>query len=241
MKRDVVNHKRALGQLALGLALLPSVALAELDSRFVVPPFVLNESVVDIGGWEMVYKDPHPVHIDPNMALLVDSPVLNASQPTALELKTMLKNPNVRFEDLGDRFVIEVQFAVSFEPRYSFDGPVNFRFGSTNEASPFHFGFHYGEDGGLYFQGRGGRVILLPKADMLQNAAYTFTVEVDARAGTFRVLVTSPGDDALRFESEEIPFQDGMSPSGKIAGFYLSNHFPSVISAYVDYVKITPR
>lgn len=241
MKGDILNHTRLLGRVVLGLVFLPAVVQAELDSRFVVPPFVLNESVVDTDGWEMVYKDPHPVHIDPMMARLVDSPVLNATQPTALELKTMLKNPEVRFEDLGDRFVVETQFAVSFDPRYSFDGPVNFRFGSTNEASPFHFGFHYGEDGGLYFQGRGGRVILLPKADMLQNAAYTFTVEVDARAGTFRVLVTSPGDDALRFESEEIPFQDGMSPSGKIAGFYLSNHFPSVISAYVDYVKITPR
>lgn len=145
-----------------------------------------------------------------------------------------------QFEELGDRFVIETQFAVSFNPDYKFDGGVYFRFGSTDNASPFHFGFYYGEDGGLYFQGRGDRVVLLPREEMPDKVAYKFTVHADMGGQTFRVLVTSVGDDSFRYESGDINFQEGYDSARTIRGLYIGNNKPTVLDAYVDYIKITP-
>lgn len=226
--------------LALAL-LLPLSAIAEINSVFTVPPYKLNETIEYIEEWELVNKEPHPVHTDPMKAVVVESPIVNAAQPTTLHLGTLLKN-NTPLEVLGDNLVVETQFAVTFNPRYHFNGALYFRFGTTFENSPFHFGFDYGEGGGLYYQGQGDKVLVLPRADLPENAAYKFTIHFNMGAQTFSVLVTSPEDSSFRYEAKDIPFQEGFmanNPSGKLGRLHMGNNMPTVMDAYVDYVKVT--
>lgn len=235
------NHSSLLHGMGLVLFLLLSCPLmAEWDIRFTVPPYSLNETIVGNDGWDLQYKDPHPVYTDPMAALVVDSPVGNATQPTTLALETLLKNPAIKFTELGDRFVIEAQFAVTFDPRYYFDGGLYLRLASTDAASPFHFGFYYGEGGGLYYQGQGGRKVFLARGEMLENVVYRFVLRVDMSDQTFRVTVTSPGDDAYHYESEAVPFQESYTGGAGNLIFHMGNNMPSTMDAYIDYIKMSP-
>ncbi len=228
------------GFVALALLLARATASAEIQSVFTVPPYAQDETIVDIEGWELQFQEPHPIYTDPMGAVVVSSPIANTNQPTALDLKTMVKNAKAK--ELGDRFNVETRFAVTFSHRLDMEGGLFFRFGSTHEASPFHFGFDYASDGGLYYKGEGPKVIVVPKRDVQENVAYEFTIQVDMNAQAFRVLVTCALDETFRHESGEIPFQDGFK-SGSIAktgGFFMGNNKPTVLSTYIDYAKITP-
>lgn len=217
---------------------LPSFAVAEINSTFVSPPYEIHGTIIGQEGWEMQNREPHPVFTDPMQAVVVDSPVANASQPTTLSLETLVRNPETG--DLGDRFVVETQFAVAFNPRYEFDGGLYYRFGTSHERSPFHFGFYYGVGGGLYCQGRGDRVILVPRGELLENTAYKFVVTVDMGAQTLRVKVTCPDNPTFLFESEDISFQEEFLATGsnKLGVFSMGNNKPTTLDAYVDYVKV---
>lgn len=217
-------------------------ARAQINSVFTVPPYKLNETIEYIEEWELVNKEPHPVHTDPMKAVVIESPIPHAAQSTTLHLGTLLKN-NTPLEAQGGTFVVETQFAVACNPRYHFGGGLYFRFGTTDERSPFYFGFDYDEGGGLYYQGQGEKVIVLSRADLPENAAYKFTIHFNMDAQTFRVLVTSPEDKSFRHESQDIPFQEKFmenNPSGKLGRLHMGNNKPTVMDAYIDYVKVTP-
>lgn len=240
MNRSPQPNNLVKGILAVMLGfLLGPFAAAEINSTFVSPPYETHVTIIGLEGWEMQNREPHPVYTDPMKAVVVDSPIANASQLTALSLGTLVRNPEV--EDLGDRFTVETQFAVTFSPRYEFDGGLYFRFGNTHERSPFHFGFYYGVGGGLYYQGQGDRVVILPKVELMDYTAYKFLITVDLGAQTFRVKVNCPDDPAFGFESEDILFQEGYLSTGsnKLGVFSMGNNKPTTLDAYIDYVKVS--
>lgn len=238
--RDQRNTWALMRSMGMAACLLfPFAGRAEINSAFTAPPYKLNETAVGIEGWELLSQESNPIYGDPLRATVVDSPIISPTQPSTLELKTWLTNRWA--EDLGDRIVVETQFALNSKSNASYNGGLSVRLGRTAAATPFEFGFHYGEDGGLYYQGSGDRVILLPTADVQQRIAYKFTVYVDLFAGTFRVLVTSPGDTAFRYESKDVAFREEFSAGGKIREFVMGNSKPSMLEAYVDYVKVIPE
>ncbi len=229
---------RSLPLLGLAMSLLfPLTVMAEINSVFSEPPFQKDRTIVGIEGWEMQNKEPHPVYTDPAAATVVDSPVANPTQPQTLELQTLVKND--RLADIGEQFVVEAQFAVTFNPIYAFNGGLYFRFERTEAATPFHFGFYHGEGGGLYFQGQGEPVILLPKQEIIQGAAYKFLIHVNRETFRFRVTVTCQSDESFLYESKETPFQDeALLTRAKFPELFVGNNKPSTVKAYIDYVKI---
>lgn len=229
--------RELLRRLLLLALLLPLSAVAEINSTFTVPPYTLDDTIVGIEGWEMRNKPPHPVFTDPMGARVIESPIVGAEQPTTLHLRTLLTN-DARLSELGDHLVMEAQFALTFNPYHNSDGGLYFRMGTSDEYSPFVFGFYHGEGGGLYYQGQEGRVIVLPKVEMQQSAAYRFTVHVDMAARTFSVLVTSPEDKTLRHEVRDIPFQDAFK--SKLGSFCMGNNKSHFVESYIDHVKVTP-
>lgn len=217
-------------------------AWADLSSVFTAPPYAVNETIIGIEDWEMVNKEPYPVYTDPMMALLVESPIFNASQPTALSLKTLIKNMRLRPEDLGDRFVIETQFAVSFTPNYDRWGGLYFRLGSNPASSPFVFGYDHdkGGEGGFYFQGAGNKVVFLPRAEVQENSLYKFVVQVDRGAGTFSIHVTRADDSSYHYEMKDIAFQEGYAPKPyTMSGLFMGNNKPSFMEVFIDSIKVT--
>lgn len=227
-------------------SILPASSEAEINSAFTVPPYTLHETIIGIEGWEMRNQEPHPVFTDPQAALVEDSLIVNTSQPTALNLKTLVRNPQI--ENLGDSYIVEAQFAVSFNSPFtslsSFDGGLYFRLAGADAISPLVFGFDYTENGGLYFQSNQGKVIVLPKAEIQENVAYRFTFKVNTDTQTFYVVVVSANDPSFRYESEEMSFQEGFTRSDgklhKVDGLHMGNNKPHALSVYIDYVKMTP-
>ncbi len=233
-----------LGGLVVSLLLPFSGMAAGLSSVFTAPPYQLDETIVGIEDWEMVNKPDYPVHNDPAMAVLVSSPVFEKAQPTALSLKTLVKNMSVKQEELGDRLIIETQFAVSFNPSYDRWGGLSFRLGPSATSSPFSFGYDHEKEGsgGFFFQGAGDKVVFLPRQDIQENVSYKFVVHVDLGAGTFRLLVTCAGDPSFRHETKDISFQEGYTPiPANTRGLFMGNYRPSFMDALIDYIKITPE
>lgn len=238
-----IHKQTRTGFLALAASLIVSLsARANLNSVFTAPPYAVDQTIIGIEDWEMVNKEPYPVYTDPMMALLVESPIFNASQPTALSLKTLIKNMRLRPEDLGDRFVIETQFGVSFTPNYDRWGGLYFRLGSNPASSPFVFGYDHdkGGEGGFYFQGAGDKVVFLPRAEVQENSLYKFVVQVDRGAGTFSVQVTRADDPSYHYEMKDIAFQEGYTPKPyTMSGLFVGNNKPSFMEVFIDSIKVT--
>lgn len=226
-------------------ALLPALSWGqvELKSGFVSPPFVVDETVVGKEGWELTNPPGSAIYTDPDEARVIDTPLQDSGQESTLNLKTAIKNMQVA--NPGSVFRMEAQLAVVYNHQYQMDGGVYFQFSRAISMGPFHFGFAYGKEGdpgGLYYTGRAGRVLVLPKDQMLENAPYRFVFDVDMGAEHFKVTVTGKdisGND-FRYQSEEVGFQENYHAfKNQTISLYIGNERPTLIDAYVDYVKIS--
>lgn len=217
-------------------------AWADFSSVFTAPPYALDQTIIGIEDWEMVNKEPYPVYTDPMMAVLVESPFFNSSQPTTLSLKTLIKNMLLRPEELGDHFVMETQFAVSFTPNYDRWGGLYFRLGANPASSPFVFGYDHDKegDGGFYFQGAEGRVVFLQRAEIQENSLYKFVVRVDMGGGTFSIQVTNADNPSFHYEKKDIAFQEEYVPKPyNTSGLFMGNNKPSFMEAFINSIKVT--
>ncbi len=230
------------------LLLLGSVvaghAAEKLDSVFTAPPFKVNETVVGTQGWQLRFGPDFPIYNDPAEASVIRTSLVGSKQPTTLHLRTALRNHQIA--NLSRPYTIETQFSVTFNPRYYFGGGLYYSFALMPAKSPFHFGFDYGKeegDGGIYYQGSGAKVIVLPRSLIAEGTPYKILIRVNPEASTFRVLVSGRDrlGEALKYESGDVKFSDEYEWTAAIPTFYLGNDKPSVLDTYIDYVKITPQ
>jgi hypothetical protein len=225
-------------------ALLPAWAWGQVDlkSAFVAPSFVVNETVVGKEGWELTNPPGSAIYTDPDEARVIETPLHDSGQQSTLSLKTAIKN--LQIANPGNVFRMEAQLAVAYNHQYQLGGGVYFQFSRAISMGPFHFGFAYGKDGepgGLYYSGREGRVLVLPKDQMVENAPYRFVFDVDMGAEQFKVEVTGKdiSGNEFRYRSEEVRFQEEYHPfKNQTISLYVGNERPTLVDAYVDYVKI---
>jgi len=232
-----------LSVVAAGALLPPSAwGQVELKSTFVSPPFVVGETVVGKEGWELTNPPGSPIYADPNEAQVIGTPLQDSGQESTLSLKTAIKN--VQIANPGTLFRMEAQLAVAYNHKYQLGGGIYFQFSRLSSMGPFHFGFAYskeGEPGGLYYWGREGRVLVLPQEQMVENAPYRFVFDVDMEAESFKVEVTGKdmSGNAFRHQSDQVKFHAAYhSFKGETISLFIGNDRPTLVDAYVDYVKI---
>lgn len=226
--------------LAVTLAFFAGLtAHAEFDAVFTVPPYTLDGTIVGTDGWELVASPSATIYNDPMAAVVVNSPVSDGKQSTSLELKTMVKN--TQYEVYSTKVVLEAVLALAFDEAFRWpNAGFSFCFGSIKEASPLCFGFDYGENGGLYFSGGEGVVILLAREEIMPLATYDFQVKLDLDASTFRFQVTGQKTDGspFHYESPETAFQPGSDPSLVGKGLFIFNHTPNQVQCYIDRIRL---
>jgi len=220
------------------LAILP--VQAELNTKFISPPFTPNASIIGTEGWEMLYGPDAPIYNDQGQALLIASPVSEATQPTVLDLKTGIKN-TVYGEISTPMVQIKASFSIAFAKPYHFSGGLTFWLGgSVPAASPVQFGFDYGENGGLYCRAGEENLTILKREEIAPLSPYSFTIIINRDNSTARATITGQKDDGSPFtyESPEISISNKYDLNAIDRGLYIFNNRPNQVESYIDSARV---
>ncbi|MCG3150469.1 MAG: hypothetical protein PCFJNLEI_03955 [Verrucomicrobiae bacterium] len=199
----------------LAVAGMGPAVRADYVTTFSVPPYVLDESVVGIDGWENRFpaKDDKAAYAARVVALR-----WNDYKPGLMLRGGSLKRTNFGAK-VGDKQKVTVQLA------------VNFAEGRSGKALrvifwPATFGeifFDQGPGGGLGYQGdgtgtKGQGTIVVPKEVIRVNSFYTFTVLLDYSQQTYDITVTGVKKDGapFRYSAAGVAFEPSKSKAAKI-------------------------
>jgi hypothetical protein len=180
--------------LAVGIGALSS--RADYVTTFSTSPYVMDESIVGIDGWESRFP---PKDDQPSYAARVVALRWNGGKPGLMLRGASLKR--MSFEPMSGE-----------KQRVSFQLAVNFAEGRSRKLiriifNPAVFGevfFDQGAEGGLGYQGDGGGTpgqgtIVLKRSEVKVNSFYTFTFLLDFGKQSYDVSVTGEKKDGSPF------------------------------------------
>lgn len=233
--------KNILGWLAgcFGLAALTTAQAAMgYSTNFEAPPYEIDQTVIDVGGWTA------GTITSGDMA---DARVVAAPWGgTALYLKSSQKfgNPGTvsvyqKFDGepiVGSKIAIEA--VVGFDiwsPSTNTNVNSQISFGSS---TPVSFGFNQSAGGGLRFTGAEGTVVILDKLEVKPDSPYTFSFVLDFDEQVFDLTVTGlkKNDEAFEFTISGVGFQN---PSAVISQITMTQN-STVLSGYLGSISIQP-
>ena len=181
-------------------------------------PYVQNESVLGIDGWE----NRLPTETDTRERALVESAPWGEGKPVLVLRGASIKKG---FPELvGGRVSITFTLAVQGV------GPVlpGRQFRIFFEGAPIgEIYYEPGPDGGFGYagggDGRSGGILCVPQSEILENAFYTFTLEIDPDQQTFQIAVTGKKADGscLDFIAENITFLSSGNTQPKVKAVHI--------------------
>jgi len=188
---------------------------ADYVTTFSVPPYVLDQSVVGIDGWENRFP---PKDDQPSYAARVVALRWNDYKPGL-----MLRGASLKRTAFGPMSAEKLKI--------TFQLAVNFAEGRSGKALrvifwPATFGevfFDQGVGGGLGYQGdgsgmKGQGTIVVRKDDIQVNSFYTFTLALDYGQQTYDISVAGAKKDGspFRYKAEGVAFQPTKTKTTKI-------------------------
>lgn len=178
---------------------------ADYVTTFSIPPYVLDESVIGVDGWENRFP---PKDDLPSYAARVVALRWNGGQPGL-----MLRGASIKRSS--------PETTLSEKQKVSFQLAVNFAEGRNRKLlriifDPAVFGevfFDQGPEGGLGYGGDalgspGQGTLVLKRDEVKINAFYVFTFLLDFNKQTFDLTVTGEKKDGSPFswKTDEAPF-----------------------------------
>ncbi len=192
-------------------------ARADFATTFTGPPYVVDETVLGVDGWESRFP---PNEQTPHTARVV-AVRWHDYRPALMLKRASLKHTFPA--TTSERVRITFELAVTFPDA----GPAGKQVRLGFDTAPFgELYFDQGAEGGLGYLGDGSGkagVVLLPKAEMKVNSFYTFTVLTDFRKRTFDLTVTGKKKDhsPFVFKVEQAAFPPTAGSKTKISSLYL--------------------
>ena len=200
------------------LTLFTSLARADFLADFGTPPYVLNESVLGIDGWE----NRLPTEIDTKETARVESVPWGDGKPALVLRGASLKNlfPPLVGGRLSIMFTLAVQATGKVLPgrqfRIFFGGPP---VGEISYVPGPEGGFGYAGEG----DGRSGGILCVPQADIRENTFYTFTLEIDSDQQMYHIAVSGEKADGspLAVKAENVAFLSPGKANPKVTAVYI--------------------
>lgn len=192
---------------------------ADFKPDFSAPPYVLNQTVLKVDGWE----DRLPTEEDTTETARLAPVSWNQDKPAIVLERSSLKNisfPPAKSDRVSIAFSVAVDVLGQVQPgrqfRIFFTGaPIGEVY---YDADPEQgFGYHGVNDG------RTGGTVCIPSADVVNNSYYTFLFDLNAATQTYDISVTGKKADGtpLAFKAENIPFLSPLKGDLSVNGVHL--------------------
>jgi len=185
------------------ICLLCGTVRADYSTSFTVPPYVLDQSIIGIDGW-----DYRVTNRTDNASARVVALRWNNDKPALMMMAANLRNITFK-PTTSDRVKVTVQLAVNFPD----GGPPGNQVRVGFHSLPFgELIFDQGPEGGLGYYGNGfgrGGTIVLRKSEVKPNSFYTYSVVVDFAKQKFDIVITGEKKDGTPFEykAEGVSFE----------------------------------
>lgn len=203
------------------LALLGFCGLARADfvTSFSAPPYVRDETVLGMDGWE----NRLPTEKDTTETARVESVPWGDGKPALVLREASLKNTSFP-PVVGGRATITFTLAVQTTGTVLPGRQFRIFFGEVPIGEIY---YQPGPEGGFGYAGEGdgrsGGIQAVPQSDLRENSFYTFTLEIDADQQTYQIAVTGEKSDGspLAFKAENVAFLPPSKPNPKVNAIYI--------------------
>jgi len=191
---------------------------ADFRANFSAPPYVRDETVLGIDGWE----NRLPTDKDTRGTARVEAVPWGDGSPALVLRGASLKN--LFTPVAGGRTAITFSLAIQATGKVLPGRQFRIFFGGAPTGEVYYMpgpegGFGYAGEG----DGRSGGIICVPQSDILENSFYTFTLEIDMDQQTYHIAVTGEKADGspLTFKVENVAFLSPGKPNPKVDGVYI--------------------